>query len=42
MFAFLEDQVKNVISELDSVMHDDVVLKLMLYTLVQEKKYRGI
>jgi hypothetical protein len=42
MFAFLEDQVENVISELDSVMHDDIVLKLMLYTLVKENKYRGI
>jgi len=42
MFAFLEDQVENVISELDSVMHDDIVLKLMLYTLIKEIKYRGI
>jgi hypothetical protein len=42
MFAFLEDQLENVISELDSVMHDDMVLKLMLYTLVKENKYRGM
>ena len=29
------------ISDLDSVMHDDIILKLMLFNLVKENKFKG-
>ena len=41
MIAFLQDQLENVISDLDGVMHDDMILKLMLFTLVKENKFKG-
>jgi len=31
-----------VITDLDSVLHDDMILKLMLFTIVKENKFKGI
>jgi len=41
MIAYFQDQLQNVISDIDSVMHDDAILKMMLLTLVHESKFKG-
>lgn len=41
MIAYFQDQFENVISDIDSVMHEDPILKMMLLTLVQENKFKG-
>lgn len=41
MIAYFQDQVENVLSDLDSALHDDPILKLMLMTLRRENKMEG-
>jgi len=41
MIAYFKDQLENVISDLDSVMHEDMILKVMLFTLIKQSKIKG-
>jgi hypothetical protein len=41
MIAFLQDQLENVISDVEGSLHDDMILKLMLFTLLKENKFKG-
>ena len=41
--AYLQDQVQNVVADnLDSVLHDDSVIKLMLLSLINDDRIKGI
>ena len=41
MIAYFQDQIENVLTNLDSVLHEDAILKMMLLILVKENKFRG-
>ena len=41
MIAYFQDQIENALTNLDSVLHEDAILKMMLLILVKENKFRG-
>jgi hypothetical protein len=42
MLAYLKDQLENVLINLDSALHDDAILKIMLLTLVNHGPIKGM
>jgi hypothetical protein len=41
MLAYIKDQLENVLTNLDSVLHDDAIMKMMLLHLIKHSDIKG-